>query len=215
MLYLIRSNNKKLKNVNSLLLIQKGKIQLLHQELNHRVKNNLSFMTSLIEMQGRRTKNVEAREILQETENRLGALSLVHSNLFKNDEATTVNLAFYLEELVSQLERIFTIPYKELKVLVDFTDHHVNAEDAMRLGLIVNELVTNSIKHAFAHVNEPQINIATKLDNTGKLTLEYKDNGPGHIHVSNFTADETNEHLGTKLIALLKEQLKDRYTLVC
>jgi two-component sensor histidine kinase len=197
-------------------ILNKNKtIQLLHQELNHRVKNNLSFMTSLVEMQGRRTQNIEAREILQETENRLGALSLVHSNLFKNDEATTVNLAFYLEELVSQLEKIFAIPGKELNIICDFTDHHVNAEDAMRLGLIVNELVTNSVKHAFTHVNDPQINIATKLDDTGKLTLEYKDNGPGHTHVSNLAAHQDNAHLGTKLIALLKEQMKDRYTLVC
>ncbi|MBK8627974.1 MAG: sensor histidine kinase [Saprospiraceae bacterium] len=102
-----------------------------------------------------------------------------------------------------------------MNFICHFTDHHVNAEDAMRLGLIVNELVTNSIKHAFAHVNEPQINIATKLDNTGKLTLEYKDNGPGHKYVSNLSSDEANTHLGTKLIALLREQMKDRYTLVC
>jgi len=208
-----QSRNRRL--FNDTLTKQKDQIQLLHQELNHRVKNNLSFMTSLVEMQGRRTQNIEAREILQETENRLGALSLVHSNLFKNDEATTVNLAFYLEELVSQLEKIFAIPGKELNVICDLTDHHVNAEDAMRLGLIVNELVTNSIKHAFTDVNDPQINIATKLDKAGKLTLEYKDNGPGHTHVSNLAADETNAHLGTKLIALLREQMKDRYTLVC
>lgn len=206
---------RKRKTINNQLAYQKDQIQLLHQELNHRVKNNLSFMTSLLEMQGRRTQNIEAREILLETENRLGALSLVHSNLFKNEEDTTVNLAVYLEELVSQLERIFAIPDKELNFICEFIDHHVNAEDAMRLGLIVNELVTNSVKHAFAHVNDPQINIATSLDSTGKLTLAYKDNGPGHTHVTNLTTDETNAHLGTKLIGLLREQLKDRYTLIC
>jgi two-component system, sensor histidine kinase PdtaS len=208
-----QSQNRKL--LNKTLLTQKDKIQLLHQELNHRVKNNLYFMTSLLEMQGRRTQNLEAREILQETENRLGALSLVHSNLFKNDEASTVNLALYLEELVSQLEKIFAIPNKELNVICDFTDHHVNAEDAMRLGLIINELVTNSIKHAFTYVNEPQINITTSLDSAGKLTLAYKDNGPGNTHITNLSDDETNAHLGTKLIALLREQMMDRYTLVC
>lgn len=197
-------------------ILNKNKtIQLLHQELNHRVKNNLYFMTSLLEMQSRRTQNTEAREIIQETENRLGALSLVHSNLFKNDEATTVNLAFYLEELVSQLEKIFAIPDKELNFICEFTDHHVNAEDAMRLGLIVNELVTNSVKHAFSKVNEPQISIATKLDKMGKLTLEYKDNGPGHTHISNFASEDNNTHLGTKLIVLLREQLKDRYVVIC
>jgi len=213
--FLIYWQSRNRKAFNQTLTKQKDQIQLLHQELNHRVKNNLSFMTSLVEMQGRRTQNVEAREILQETENRLGALSLVHSNLFKNDESTTVNLATYLEELVSQLEKIFTIPDKELKVISEFTDHHVNAEDAMRLGLIVNELVTNSVKHAFIHVTEPQIHITTAMDKNGKLTLAYKDNGPGHTHVSNLKAEESNAHLGTKLIALLREQMKDRYTVIC
>ena len=206
---------KLLRNSNKSLNLQKDKIKILHHELNHRVKNNLAFMSSLVEMQGRRTKNIEAREILQETENRLSALSLVHSNLFKHDDVTTVNLADYLEELVSQLEKIFSIPYKELNIIRELTDHHVNAEDAMRLGLIVNELVTNSVKHAFTHINEPQINISTNLDKAGKLTLEYKDNGPGHKHVSNLSTEESNAHLGTKLIALLREQLKDRYTVIC
>lgn len=208
LMQLLKSKNITLKN-------QKEKIQLLHQELNHRVKNNLSFMTSLIEMQGRRTKNTEAREILQETEQRLGALSLVHSNLFRNDESTTVNLATYLDELVSQLEKIFTIPDKELQFINEFADHHVNAEDAMRLGLIVNELVTNSVKHAFANVMNPQIQITTAIDKNGKLTLAYKDNGPGHNYVSNFINEDNNGHLGTKLIALLREQMKDRYTVIC
>ncbi len=213
LLLYFQSNNRKV--LNQTLSKQNDQIQLLHQELNHRVKNNLSFMTSLIEMQGRRTQNIEAREILQETENRLGALSLVHSNLFKHDEATTVNLAIYLQDLVSKLEKIFSIPGKELKIICDFTDHHVNAEDAMRLGLIVNELITNSVKHAFIHVEEPQIHITTVLDKPGKLTLDYKDNGPGHNHISNLAANETNAQLGTKLIALLREQMKDRYTVVC
>jgi two-component system, sensor histidine kinase PdtaS len=211
-LYMQRNQQKFL---NKQLVNSSNQIQLLHQELNHRVKNNLSFMTSLVEMQGRRTQNMEAREILKETENRLGALSLVHSNLFKNDEATTVNLAFYLEELVSQLEKIFAIPDKELNFICHFTDHNVNAEDAMRLGLIVNELVTNSVKHAFQNVQEPQIHITTDINKTGKLTLSYKDNGPGHTHMSNLTAEQSHAHLGTKLISLLRDQMKDRYTLVC
>ena len=72
--------------------------------------------------------------------------------------------------MVSQLEKIFTIPDKELQFINEFADHHVNAEDAMRLGLIVNELVTNSVKHAFANVMNPQIQITTAIDKNGKLT---------------------------------------------
>jgi len=74
--------------------------------------------------------------------------------------------------------------------------------------------LTNSIKHAFTHETEPQINIATKLDISGKRTLEYNANSPSHTHVSNLTADENNAHLGTILIFLLRQQIKDRYSVI-
>ena len=64
-------------------------------------------------------------------------------------------------------------------------------------------------------MTEPQIHITTAMDKNGKLTLAYKDNGPGHAYISNLTAEESNAHLGTKLIALLREQMKDRYTVIC
>ena len=202
-------NQNRLKKLNNSLNIQKDQIKLLNQELNHRVKNNLTFMTSLLEMQARRISNFEAKEIIKESESRLKTLSLIHSNLFKNENDTEVNLKFYLSEIVNHLQSLFQLNDKDLVINTEFIDYKINAEDAMRLGLIVNELITNSIKHAFDDVKNPIINISTSINIEKKLTLNYKDNGQG-LQIN--TMDSKNTHsLGIKLISLLKEQLGDRF----
>ncbi len=213
MLYFIYTQFRKVNKLSKSLNLQKSQIQLLNRELNHRVKNNLAFMTSLLEMQGRRTDNTETRQLLRESETRLKTLALVHANLFKNEKDTHINLSSYLTELVSHLESIFAIPGKNLDVNTQLTDFNINAEDAMRLGLIVNELVTNSIKHAFDEVENPSITIQTYVNDEGKLVLDYKDNGPG-ISTTVTSAASSTGSLGTKLISLLKAQLGDRYVIM-
>jgi two-component sensor histidine kinase len=200
---------EKLKELNTRLKQQKDQIKILNQELNHRVKNNLAFMTSLLEMQGRRSKTEEAKTILKESENRIKALSLVHSNLFQNTEDTELNLNSYLQEITSHLEEIFEFPGKELQINRTFIDYYLNAEDAMRFGLIVNELFTNTVKHAFESKDKITISISTSMTKEGKLQLEYADNGPGIIKKS--LPDKASSSLGMKLIELLKKQLGDKY----
>ncbi len=207
LLFKQRNTQKQLKNEA---IINKSQIQLLNRELNHRVKNNLAFMTSLLEMQGRRTGNTETRQLLRESETRLKTLALVHTNLFKNELDTEINLSSYLTELVSHLQSIFAIPGKSIEMVTHLTDYIINAEDAMRLGLIVNELITNSIKHAFDEVDNPVITIHTFVNEDGRLVLDYKDNGSG-IMTSVTPGGSSSGSLGTKLISLLKDQLGDRY----
>jgi len=145
--------SKKRKQLNSELSTQKKQVLLLNQELNHRVKNNLAFMSTLLEMQGRRSQSSETKQALRESESRLKALSLVHANLFKNETDTDINLKEYLLEITSHLREVFEIENKDLVIQTHLIDKVVDAEDAMRIGLILNELVTNSVKHAFAQTN--------------------------------------------------------------
>lgn len=204
--------NRRRKKLNQQLATQKDKIQLLNRELNHRVKNNLAFMTSLIEMQGRRTSSQEAKEVLQESESRLKALALVHGQLFRSESDTEVNLKTYLQEVLLHLKEVFVVDGKPIQFETSMVDRQVNAEDAMRLGLIVNELVTNSVKHAFNDIEEPKIQVNTSLDSTGKLHLQYQDNGPLSQEPQEGQVPQTS--LGLKLISLLKLQLGDRYMIL-
>lgn len=202
---------KREKNLNLKISAQKTQIQLLNRELNHRVKNNLTFMTSLLEMQSRRSDSIETKSALKESESRLKALALVHSQLFKSDSDTEVNLNQYLKDVTNHLHDIFSTNDKPIVFETQYIDFQINAEDAMRLGLIVNELVTNSVKHAFINVKVPQISIITTLQD-GKLALKYEDNGPGISH--HVVTDEHQSSLGIKLIDLLRKQLGDRYVVM-
>ncbi len=206
--FLYRQRQKQ-KTLTTQVTSQRDQIQLLNRELNHRVKNNLAFMTSLLEMQGRRSDNIETKQLLQESETRLKTLALVHANLFKNEADTDINLKSYLTEIIQNLNQLFELPDKSLEINTNLIDHNIDAEDAMRLGLVVNELITNSVKHAFHDVSNPEIKITTLLNAEGKLVLDYKDNGPGASFTQNASM-QNSASLGTKLIELLKRQLEGR-----
>ena len=200
--FLYRQKEKQ-RQLNHKVTLQKDQIQTLNSELNHRVKNNLAFMTSLLEMQGRRTESQETKLALKESESRLKALALVHTQLFKNEQNTEINLKHYLSEIIANLQGIFEISDKTLNFKTELIDYSINAEDAMRMGLIVNELVTNSVKHAFHEVANPEIQIATRWNESGKLVLQYKDNGPG---ISKVMGQDINANsMGSKLIELLRK----------
>ena len=136
-------------------------------------------MTALMEMQGRRLAEGEAKSVIKESESRLRALSLVHNNLFKSNDGTMINLKSYLEEVLATLQTIFEIPGKTIEISTNIVNENVDAEDAIRIGLIVNELVTNSVKHAFAQVEKPIINLDISKNAKDRLLLQYIDNGPG------------------------------------
>ncbi len=204
--FLLFRQSSRRKEANLVLSKQRDQIKLLNREISHRVKNNLAFMTSLLEMQGRRTDTKEAKQVLKESESRLKALSLVHSNLFKNEQDTEINLRTYLEEILNHLHDIFELPNKSLAMDYNFIDYTIDAEDAMRIGLIINELVTNSVKYAFVDVDNPAINLETKLDE-GKLVLRYRDNGPGIKEEILANPSSKSTSMGRKLIELLIRQL--------
>jgi two-component system, sensor histidine kinase PdtaS len=209
--YTINKQRKHQVILNEELSKQKAQIQVLNQEVNHRVKNNLAFMTSLLEMQARRTDNIETKQLLKESESRLKTLSLVHANLFNKADTTNLNLNVYLSQIVQHLQQYYALPDKVLHFNINFINNEVEAEDAMRLGLIVNELVTNSVKHAFTNISNPTIDISTTQDKSGKIYLEYKDNGPGITDKNDRNQAMKETSLGTKLIELLTKQLDEKY----
>ncbi len=207
--FFLYDQNRKRKKANELLKKQKTEIELLNNELNHRVKNNLAFMTSLLSMQGRRLQSTEAKSALKESESRLQALSVVHNNLMKNSLGKEVNLREYILQIVDKMKESFYVPGKQIEVTTEVDDIAIDAERAMRIGLVVNELFTNSVKYAFQDIGQPNIHISLKQQGNS-LSLIYKDNGPGFQQgFENVTGvQEQPQHLGSKLIHLLVEQMQ-------
>lgn len=152
--------------------------ETLLKEVHHRVKNNLQMITSLLNMQQRRLSENAAKHALNLTKNRVKSISLIHEHLYKHDDFSTINLADYVEELTFMLiESLYRGP-KKIKTDTQATNLQVDIETAIPIGLILNELITNSIKYAFQEHDDPQLSISVALINDF-LELNVVDNGNG------------------------------------
>ena len=199
---LYRQSGERKKN-NTLLKDKNEKIESLHQELSHRVKNNLSFISTLLQLQGRGLENTEAKQAIKEGETRVEAMSILHRKLYIDTENTTFSLGEYLSEICLNLQQ--TYPYTGNLPTIDhkFEDVQIGVESASRVGLIINELITNSFKYAFLNEPTPQIDIQVIGTNDG-FQLTYQDNGIG---LPDNIKTEKQQTLGLKLIHTLTKQL--------
>jgi two-component sensor histidine kinase len=146
----------------------------------------------------------------------LRTIALVHSQLFKNEAEKEINLKTYIHEIAAHLQNLFSTQDKPLQITPEVIDYNINAEDAMRIGLIVNELVTNSVKHANNLGSITQLKVKTTITPEGILKLEYLENGnPINGTLLDPNINPNVQSLGLKLIDLLKQQLGDQYIIVC
>lgn len=189
---------------------QKSEIELLNREQRHRMMNNLVFANSLMSLQVNRLKEQpEAQQAVREADARLRAMSALHRRLHHSEEGQkSVDISDYLEEITNALQHSFGSPDKPLNIHLHAPDaEQVDGEAAMRIGLIVNELATNSCKHAFAEQPDPQIDVELVSEAEGRYRLTYMDNGSGLP--ADFQVD-TNQSMGLFLIHNLVKQLNGR-----
>lgn len=171
--------------------------QLLLKELNHRVKNNLQNIISIIRLQSRTLEDVNAKKIVDDCQNRLEAVATLHQQFYQNDDINIVNFQLFLENLLENICFKQDALGKKINYSIAINNNAINIETALPIALIINELVTNSIKHAFKKATHPFITI--HLD---EKTLMYKDNG-------SFSGGEVfeNKNFGYQLINDLTKQL--------
>lgn len=179
-----------------------AKTTLLH-EVDHRVKNNLQMISSLIVMQSRTIADEEIRNSLQSMLTRVEALSTVHRRLYQSDDVSRFNLAEFIEDLVTDL--VAASAYPHARIIFDLQHVSVGAARAAPIALIVNELVTNALKHAFHATKEPCIEACLKLGEAD-CKIAITDNGSGMV------PSEGPPTFGTKLIRSLSRQLNATVT---
>lgn len=178
--------------------------EILLAELFHRVKNNLNIVTSLLNLKKNSTTSIEAQNALEECRNLVFSMALVHTKIYNSNNVDNLNFKEYLEDLVREL--VNSMGGKE-KVEIEMQSPTVslNVTQAIPCGLIVNELITNSFKHA--QTPGRKLNVKIDLKEMNKvLVLEFKDNGPGKINT------EKNGSLGMELIRSLAGQLDAEYS---
>jgi two-component sensor histidine kinase/tetratricopeptide (TPR) repeat protein len=194
---------QKINNVQ--IVKQSEELKVLMSELHHRVKNNLQVVVSMLRMQARGINNKEAVEALVNSENRLQAIAMVHEKLYKSGNLKEVLLKDYLTELMDVLMQQHLPAQSNLQYhLDDSTNLSTSLDTAIPIGLIVNELVTNSFKHAFDSTVNGKINIGFQKLPSGQYQLIVSDNGKGF---PNGVLPDKIDSLGLKLIKLFTEQL--------
>jgi two-component system, sensor histidine kinase PdtaS len=178
--------------------------ELLLREIHHRVKNNLQIIISLLNLQSRHIHDPNVLDAIQDSQNRVRAMALVHERIYRSPSLATINLKDYIRYLVNQLFGFYTIPHSRVGVTIDMEDYPADIDMAIPIGLILNELVTNSIKHAFPEGKTGEISIGCTQPDAHTLRFVYRDNGTG------FPGDfdwKTSESLGLRLVNSLVDQL--------
>jgi len=202
----LESANSELKHINKeyeQTLISKEEKEMLLREIHHRVKNNLQIINSLLRFQAMKG-GAESKELILELQTRITAMSLLHEQLYMNDDFTKINVNDYIELLLSNLSSAYAKNYS-VDIKQDIKVESLDLDTLHPLGLLVNEIVSNSLKHAFVDDFE-QCEIYVNLFTKGDICyLEVGDNGIGF---NKELLVEDSNNLGLELITSLTKQLE-------
>jgi PAS domain S-box-containing protein len=184
---------------------------VLLKEIHHRVKNNLQIISSLLRLQSMYVKEDSVISILNECQNRITSMALIHQKLYESESFSRINISDYMKELVSFLCSTYNFRSNHINIIMPSEQLSFSIESAVPLGLIINELVTNSFKHGFKGSKDEKIEITLIPENDNSLLITIKDNGKGFPTDIDFYNPET---LGLQLVHTLMEQIEGKIELL-
>lgn len=196
---LVRSKSKR----NTVIFTSLQEKETLLKEIHHRVKNNLQVISSLLNLQAGSIDNEAASSAVKEGQHRVKSMALIHQKLYSTDDVRGVDIQDYLETLTSQLFQAFGLKSDKVVYKVDAAGLILDIDTVIPLGLIINELITNSIKHAFEGAEKGELQIQLK-EIGDQLSVVVKDNGTG----MNKEEMEKVNSFGWKIIQSLSRKLK-------
>lgn len=183
--------------------ISLGEKEQLLKEVHHRVKNNMQIISSLLNLQSDKITDKKVLSLIRESQNRIKSMALVHEMLYKSQDLSKIALDKYIENLCKSIGDSYSVPESDIKFMYDFEENlFFDIDKMILLGLILNEIISNSLKYAFPN-QMGEISIVLRKDGT-KHNLLVSDNGIGLKR--NFDL-ERDSHLGIQLIYMLAEQL--------
>jgi len=173
---------------------------ILVKEIHHRVKNNLQIVISLLRLQQNELKSDEAKQQFSEAINRIMVMSLIHQKLYQDKSLAEIKIKDYLHDLSSDISSLSTLTIP-IRINVESQLEKVGLKTIVPLGLIINELLSNSLKHAFKGKSDAEISISLKTLANDKFKLVYIDNGLWDKHTEEYSS------FGLELIDILTSQL--------
>ena len=195
---------KEISEKNSLLQNSLHEKDILIREVHHRVKNNLQVISSLLTLQANKLNEPNVTEAFKESQNRIRSMALIHEKLYKTSNFARLEMEEYINQLIEYLFNSYNISSSKIETSVEIDNISVTIDIAIALGLIINETVTNSLKHAFNFNGEGKISISLKGCEDNSYALTIKDSGAGFPDDFNFEKSDT---LGLLLVNTLVEQL--------
>jgi two-component sensor histidine kinase len=184
--------------------------EALLKEVHHRVKNNLQIISSLLTLQADQVNDPGALELLRESRNRVRSMAQIHETLYRSADLSRADFAAYIESLGSQLFRSYAVDPGRVRWHAEVAPVSLDLDRAIPCGLILNELISNALKHAFPEGRSGEIVVRLYVTPEGMYTLVVSDNGVGLPEGRN--ARPTGS-LGLQLVATLARQLRGRLEL--
>lgn len=178
--------------------------EALLQEVHHRVKNNMQVISSLLNLQVRHPMDEECRAILRDGQSRIRSMSLVHEQLYQSHDLSNVDLAAYIRKLVTNLVTLYQPAATNLRMETDLEELRLDINSAIPFGLILNELLSNAIRHAFPGDRPGVIRIRMRRRPDGAAELRVEDDGVGLPEGLDYRRPES---LGLQIVNLLVDQL--------
>ena len=197
-----------LQEQNENILKQKGEKEILLKEIHHRVKNNLQVINSLIRLQCAYTEDQEALDLFDECQNRIISMALIHEKMYEAHDLSNINIKEYVTQLSGNLLRSYRLNQR-INQDVDISINQLSLDTLVPLGLLLNELISNSLKHAFEGREEGTITTKLSKRDDQMFELYVGDNGIGLPRDFSFKSANT---LGMELIETLTDQLDGTIT---
>ncbi len=176
--------------------------EVLLKEVHHRVKNNMQVISSLLSLQGEQITDPAALTSFRDSQNRVRSMALVHEKLYRSESLASIDFSEYVADLMASLKRSYIMSDIDLRVEAD--DLRLGVDMAIPCGLIINELVSNALKHAFKGRKGGMVDVRINRNGKGKTMIRVQDDGNGLP--SDFDHRQSNS-LGMQLVSMLTEQL--------
>ncbi|QWR76473.1 histidine kinase dimerization/phosphoacceptor domain -containing protein [Candidatus Magnetomonas plexicatena] len=180
--------------------------EVLLKEIHHRVKNNLQIVSSLLDLQSKYINSTELLDMFKDSQNRLKTMALIHEKLYQSDDLSIINFSRYIPSLLNHLYQSYNLSTSVIFLDTDIEDISIGVDTAVPCGLIINELVSNSLKYAFKNGVDGILSVYLKRDEDDGFSLTIGDNGVG---LPDGFDPKSVKSLGLRLVnALVVDQLE-------